>query len=88
MLEEFGIFLILADKVSFYGITPKPLLTQLESLFAYHIEALVPSSAHASSASHMPQKLDESKNVQFFRVGTLHSRTLVICMKQKGVRSI
>ena len=88
MLEEFGIFLVLADKVSFYDVIPKSLLTQLQSLFAYHIEALVPSSAHASPASQVPQKLNGSKDVHFFRVGTLHNRTLVVYMKKKGVRSI
>ncbi|KAF7317781.1 hypothetical protein MKEN_00865900 [Mycena kentingensis (nom. inval.)] len=72
MLEEFGIFLVLADK----------------SLFAYHIEALVPSSPHGSSASQVPQKLNGTKDVHFFSVGTLHNRTLVIYMKKKGLDSI
>ncbi|KAF8638446.1 hypothetical protein AX17_002203 [Amanita inopinata Kibby_2008] len=72
MLEEFGIFLVLADK----------------SLFAYHIEALVPSSPHTPPASQVPQKLNGSKDVHFFRVGTLHNRTLVIYMKKKGLDSI
>ncbi|PFH46667.1 hypothetical protein AMATHDRAFT_69289 [Amanita thiersii Skay4041] len=72
MLEEFGIFLVLADK----------------SLFAYHIEALVPTSPHTPPASQVPQKLNGSKDVYFFRVGTLHNRTLVIYMKKKGLDSI
>ncbi|KAK2462748.1 hypothetical protein APHAL10511_005266 [Amanita phalloides] len=72
MLEAFGIFLVLADK----------------SLFAYHIEALVPTSPHASPASQVPQKLNGSKDVHFFRVGTLHNRTLVVYMKKKGLDSI
>ncbi|TFK39742.1 CNH domain-containing protein [Crucibulum laeve] len=72
MLEEFGIFLVLADK----------------SLFAYHIEALVPSSPHAAQTSQVPQKLNGTKDVHFFSVGTLHGRTLIIYMKKKGLDSI
>ncbi|KAF7371040.1 hypothetical protein MSAN_00738200 [Mycena sanguinolenta] len=70
MLEDFGIFLVLADK----------------SLFAYHIEALVPSSPQSVHASQTPQKLNG--NVQFFSVGSLLGRTLVIFMKRKNVESI
>ncbi|KAJ7708817.1 Dbl-like domain-containing protein [Mycena rosella] len=72
MLDEFGIFLVLADK----------------SLFAYHIEALVPSSSQGTHASQVPQKLNGTKDVHFFSVGTLHNRTLVIYMKKKGLDSI
>lgn len=69
MLEDFGIFLVLADK----------------SLFAYHIEALVPTSPHSPNTSQTPQKLNGSKDVHFFSVGSLGGRTLVIYMKKKGV---
>ncbi|KAK0214966.1 CNH domain-containing protein [Armillaria fumosa] len=72
MLEEFGLFLVLADK----------------SLFAYHIEALVPSSPQNAHASQVPQKLNGNKDVHFFSVGTLHGRTLVIYMKKKALNSI
>ncbi|KAJ7780269.1 CNH domain-containing protein [Mycena maculata] len=72
MLDEFGIFLVLADK----------------SLFAYHIEALVPSSPNGTHTSQVPQKLNGTKDVHFFSVGTLHNRTLVIYMKKKGLDSI
>ncbi|KAK7031608.1 CNH domain-containing protein [Favolaschia claudopus] len=67
MLEDFGIFLVLADK----------------SLFAYHIEALVPSSPQSVNATQTPQKLNG--NVQFFSVGTLLGRTLVVFMKRKNM---
>ncbi|KAH9957981.1 Dbl-like domain-containing protein [Lactifluus volemus] len=70
MLEDFGIFLVLADK----------------SLFAYHIEALVPSSPNSANTS--PQKLNGSKDVHFFSVGSLGGRTLVIYMKKKGLDSV
>ncbi|KAF8661267.1 hypothetical protein AX16_001369 [Volvariella volvacea WC 439] len=69
MLEEFGIFLVLADK----------------SLFAYHIEALVPTSPQGVTNTQAPQKLNGTKDVHFFSVGTLHGRTLIVYMKKKGV---
>ncbi|KAF9517876.1 hypothetical protein BS47DRAFT_1429505 [Hydnum rufescens UP504] len=73
MLEEFGIFLVLADK----------------SLFAYHIEALVPTGpAGENSQPRQPQKLNGSRDVQFFSVGTLHGRTLIVYMKKKGLDSV
>ncbi|KAI0058941.1 Dbl-like domain-containing protein [Artomyces pyxidatus] len=73
MLEDFGIFLVLADK----------------SLFAYHIEALVPSSPHSANTSQQtPQKLNGTKDVHFFSVGSLGGRTLVIYMKKKGLDSV
>ncbi|KAJ6488823.1 CNH domain-containing protein [Mycena sanguinolenta] len=67
VLENFGIFLVLADK----------------SLFAYHIEALVPSSPQKIHRHQTPLKLKD--NVQFFRVGSLLGLTLVILMKKKSV---
>ncbi|KAL0953934.1 hypothetical protein HGRIS_005098 [Hohenbuehelia grisea] len=72
MLEDFGIFLVLADK----------------SLFAYHIEALVPSTPASNHASQTPQKLNGTKDVHFFSVGNLHGRTLVIYMKKKNLDSV
>ncbi|KAJ3776382.1 CNH domain-containing protein [Lentinula raphanica] len=72
MLEDYGIFLVLADK----------------SLFAYHIEALVPSTFQSANTTHVPQKLNGKQDVHFFTVGTLHGRTLVIYMKKKGLDSI
>ncbi|OJT02956.1 Rho1 guanine nucleotide exchange factor 1 [Trametes pubescens] len=72
MLEDFGIFLVLADK----------------SLFAYHIEALVPSSPQSAHTSQTPQKLSGNKDVHFFSVGNLNGRTLVIYMKKKGLDSV
>lgn len=59
-----------------------------QSLFAYHIEALVPSSPQSAHTSQTPQKLSGNKDVHFFSVGNLNGRTLVIYMKKKGVSSI
>ncbi|KAJ3511512.1 hypothetical protein NMY22_g15624 [Coprinellus aureogranulatus] len=73
MLEDFGLFLVLADK----------------NLFAYHIEALVPNPLNPQPfTSQTPQKINGSKEVQFFSVGTLHGRTLVIYMNKKGADSV
>ncbi|EGN96888.1 hypothetical protein SERLA73DRAFT_58376 [Serpula lacrymans var. lacrymans S7.3] len=72
MLEDFGMFLVLADK----------------SLFAYHIEALVPSSPQSAHTSQTPQKINGTRDVHFFSVGNLGGRTLVIYMKKKGLDSV
>ncbi|KAF8902367.1 Dbl-like domain-containing protein [Gymnopilus junonius] len=72
MLEDFGIFLVLADK----------------ALFAYHIEALVPSSPQGAHTAQVPQKLSGTKDVHFFSVGTLQGRTLIVYMKKKSLNSI
>ncbi|KAF5362265.1 hypothetical protein D9756_002201 [Leucocoprinus leucothites] len=70
MLEDFGLFLVLAEK----------------TLFAYHIEALVPTQPNSPLATVDPQRLNSGNNreVQFFTVGTMHNRTLVIYMKKRG----
>ncbi|RDB18533.1 Rho1 guanine nucleotide exchange factor 2 [Hypsizygus marmoreus] len=68
MLDDFGLFLVLADK----------------QLFAYHIEALVPTPPHNFTASPTPQKLSGSKEVVFFSVGKIHDRTFVVFMRKKG----
>ncbi|KAG5643354.1 hypothetical protein DXG03_001036 [Asterophora parasitica] len=60
------------------------------ALFAYHIEALVPSQPTNSRANPNlePQKLNGTKDVHFFSVGQLHGRTLIVYMKKKGLESI
>ena len=55
-------------------------------LFAYHLEALVPTTTSNAHASQIPEKIN-AKDVQFFSIGVLQGRTLVIYMKKKGVRS-
>ena len=54
-------------------------------LFAYDIESLVPSCIQKTNTFHIPQKLSGSLDVQFFSVGHLEGRTLVIYMSKKGV---
>ncbi|KAJ6488831.1 CNH domain-containing protein, partial [Mycena sanguinolenta] len=70
VLEDFGVFLVLADK----------------SLFAYHLEALVPSSSQKIRPRQTPLKLKD--NVQFFRVGSILGLTMVILMKKKSFGSV
>jgi hypothetical protein len=72
MLEDFGMFLVLADK----------------ALFAYHIEALVPSSPQSAHTSQTPQRVNGTRDVHFFSVGNQGVRTLVIYMKKKGLDSV
>ncbi|KAJ6536311.1 CNH domain-containing protein, partial [Mycena capillaripes] len=69
VLEDFGIFLVLANK----------------SLLAYHIDAVAQSPVKSNTTPH-PQKL--YGKVQFFQVGSLLGRTLVICMQAKKRDSI
>ena len=68
VLEDFGLFLVLADKV----------------LYAYHLEALVPTVPGNIYSSQSPQRI-HGKDVHFFSVGVLHGRTMIIYMKKRGV---
>ncbi|KAG6899149.1 hypothetical protein C0993_000239 [Termitomyces sp. T159_Od127] len=71
MLQDFGIFLVLADG----------------SLFAYHLESLVPThikNTRGQSVHVSAQKINGKTDVHFFSVGTVQGRTLVIYMKKKG----
>ncbi len=56
----------------------------IQSLLAYHLEALVPS-AQSPQVRAAPQRLSPGKDIVFFTVGQLSGRTLVLYMKRKGV---
>ncbi|KAK4686044.1 RHO1 GDP-GTP exchange protein 1/2, partial [Tremellales sp. Uapishka_1] len=71
VLEEFGLFLVLANKI----------------LLAYHLEVLVPSDNLAQPKVGQ-QRFSGFKDIVFFSVGQLAGRTLVICMRRKGMDSI
>lgn len=58
-------------------------LTSFQVLFAYHLEALVPTTPGSAHASQTPQRIGQ--DVHFFSIGVLQERTLVIYMKKKGV---
>lgn len=72
VLESFGIFVVLADKV----------------LISYSLEALVPTSSSSASTLRPPQKLSGNRDVLFFNVGVLKDRTLLIYMKKKANESV
>ncbi len=59
VLESFGIFVVLADKV----------------LISYSLEALVPTTSSSNSSLRPPQKLSGNRDVLFFNVGVLKDRT-------------
>jgi hypothetical protein len=87
VLEGFGVFLVLAEKV-------RPVLWSVscsclppQSLFAYHIEVLLPTEPQNTHEPQMGQKLNIKKDVQFFRVGRIGERTLVIYMSKNGESS-
>ncbi|SPO21830.1 related to ROM2 - GDP/GTP exchange factor for Rho1p [Ustilago trichophora] len=72
VLESFGIFVVLADKV----------------LISYSLEALVPTTSSSTSTLRPPQKLSGNRDVLFFNVGVLKDRTLLIYMKKKANESV
>ncbi|SNX82432.1 related to ROM2 - GDP/GTP exchange factor for Rho1p [Melanopsichium pennsylvanicum] len=72
VLESFGIFVVLADKV----------------LISYSLEALVPTTSSSASTLRPPQKLSGNRDVLFFNVGVLKDRTLLIYMKKKASESV
>jgi hypothetical protein len=85
VLEEFGIFLVLQDRVSEgHAVFEVAKLNYHQTLLAYHLEALVPS-ASSPQVRAAPQRLSPGKDVVFFSVGQLSGRTLVLYMKKKGV---
>lgn len=52
---------------------------------AYHVEALIaPTGTQVNNQS---QKLNDAKDVQFFRVGISKGRTLIVYMVMDGVSS-
>ena len=85
VLEEFGIFLVLQDKVCSVFQFVMKLADHDQCLLAYHLEALVPSVASPQVRA-APQRLSPGKDIVSFTVGQLSGRTLVLYMKRKGVR--
>lgn len=72
VLEQFGTFVVLADRV----------------LIAYSLEALVPASTGGAFPSRAPQKLSGNRGVLFFGIGTLRDRTLLVYVKKKANESV
>lgn len=97
VLEEFSMFLVLADHVrlpslplSFVSRTTLTLPFIHQSLFAYQLEALVPSSVPSQNPSTQrgPERLSGTAHVLFFSVGQLSGRTLVAYCKKKQLDSV
>ncbi|WVQ97641.1 hypothetical protein IAU59_004755 [Kwoniella sp. CBS 9459] len=72
VLEEFGMFLVLSDKV----------------LFAYHLEALVPSAGQRGYKTAPERVSGPRDDVNYFTVGRLDGRTLVVLMKRETTQSV
>jgi hypothetical protein len=74
VLEEFSLFLIIAEK----------------SLIAYHLDSVVPvggGSAPTADARRAPQKLSGNRDVGFFATGRMKDRMLVFYKKRDGISS-
>ncbi|KAA8900553.1 CNH domain-containing protein [Sphaerosporella brunnea] len=74
VLEEFSLFLVLADK----------------ALIAYHLDVVVPppgDAANTATKQKAPQKLSGAKDVGFFATGRMKDRTLVFYKKREGLSS-
>ncbi|KAL9101651.1 MAG: hypothetical protein Q9163_003107 [Psora crenata] len=79
VLEDFSIFLILADK----------------TLIAYHLDTVLPNSTNSSHANNVssssrraPQKLSGARDIGFFAHGRMKDRQLIFYKKKEGVSSI
>ncbi|KAF2103756.1 hypothetical protein NA57DRAFT_29566 [Rhizodiscina lignyota] len=74
VLEEFGLFLLIADR----------------SLIAYHLDVVCPAGGgppNSSSTRGAPQKLSGSKDVGFFTTGKMKDRMLVLYKKKESLSS-
>jgi hypothetical protein len=78
VLEEFGVFLVLAGK----------------ELIAYSLSSVIPTLpdtkgvVHAPPIVRQPQRLSGSHSVGFFATGKLKDRMLVLYKKKSGVTSV
>jgi len=76
VLEEFGVFLVLANK----------------ELIAYSLAGLIPqlpnSVSHVPQQARQPQRLSGSSSVGFFATGKLKDRMLVLYKKKSGVNAV
>ncbi|KAL9086275.1 MAG: hypothetical protein Q9165_007190 [Trypethelium subeluteriae] len=74
VLEEFSLFLLIADK----------------SLIAYHLDVVCPTGGvgpRDESSRKAPQKLSGSRDVGFFATGKMKDRSLVFYKKREGLSS-
>lgn len=74
VLEEFSLFLLIADK----------------SLIAYHLDSVCPVAGvppRNDSVARAPQKLSGNREVGFFATGRMKDRMLVFYKKREGISS-
>lgn len=92
VLDEYGLLIVLADKVSAFPSRPiKLILNEYhQSLYVYRIEDLCPSDSipEPFRSTHTGHKLSGAKEVHYFGVGELSGMTHVIYMKKVVVRPI
>ena len=72
MLEDFNLFLVLADK----------------ALIAYHLDVVVPTSGRTDTPKRKPHKLSSGRDVGFFTTGKMNDRTLVFYKERVGINTI
>lgn len=73
VMEDFGVFLVLANK----------------DLFAYSLSSIMPIDVdNVQPVGPEPQRLSNTPSVEFFVTGKLQERMLVIYMKKSGVTSV
>lgn len=71
VLEEFSLFLVLADK----------------ALIAYHLDVVLPPNGQTDTSKRQPQKLSGARDVGFFATGRMKERSLVFYKKREGLSS-
>ena len=72
MLEDFNLFLVLADK----------------ALIAYHLDVVVPNGGRTDIPKRKPNKLSSGRDVGFFTTGKMNDRTLVFYKERAGINTI
>lgn len=90
VLEQFSLFLVLSNKVCLVKAQIRSqqetdCLHHLQTLLAYPMESLVPSSHSTGPPPRGHQKLSDKHEVQYFACGQLSGRTLVVYLRKKGV---
>lgn len=92
VLEEFDIFLVLADKARGSDHPSEGLLTRCnpQALYAYHLNTLITFSDSEMTLNSPggPQKLNGTNDVEFFSIGIINGRTLISYLKKRSLVSM
>ena len=89
VLADFGVFLVLAGKVSIRGFEECFCIDgeHWQSLLAYDLETLLHSVPQSAEGFANPPILYDFHDIEFFNVGTIQGRTLVVYMRKQEVRA-